>query len=492
MPQSVFGPYGAFQRPYKYPDLSAEGRKGNADEEITEILGDPASEAAGKLNDTIGEVGGGLFAPPTGVLQHMLGVIRGRVRDYRLLVIGDSTTEYSSPSSWLRLLPTALGSLFPHLTIELRMWDDATTAYVSTTTVTGATSQKLLIYGYAKGSQSFQYFTDETRRGAGFPVNMDSVWVALGHNENNPGMAADGGFGITAQRCMVKAALHLELYRAYAGNAPLLIMSQNAVTTDAGAPEQWANIYRRISADRGYGFLDIAQAFKTDPRGVAALLGDGLHPNAAGFALWRDTVIAALVGQDSSQMIPSAPPTITQPGLEGIAYFNNSTSTLLDVNNYLLTRDGSTKLPAGWVATNLTITEQDGSIPGEIGYRCLKLQKVDPNASARLEQFLNYKALRGKTITAGFRVRVPAGQANAVGRAEIQGDDGTGTSISFTSPDWGQFDQWIWRTATLRLPNGTSMVRRRIWVDPIGTDTDATLYLDRASLAVGYYPHESA
>ncbi|MBN9176134.1 MAG: SGNH/GDSL hydrolase family protein [Microbacterium sp.] len=438
------------------------------------------------------------FAPPVGMLVQMLGIIRARKRGYRLMVIGDSTSWYSTPSSWLRRLPTALAALFPWLTIELRIWDDATApgSYTSVQTINGTTSQKLMIYGYVRSSMTFDYFADDARRSVAFPVAMDGVWVALGHNENNPGMASESGFGITALRAFSKAALHLELYRAYAGNAPMLVMSQNAITTNAGAPEQWAAIYQRICADRGYGFLDVAAAFNADPRGVAALLlGDGLHPNADGHQLWLAVVVGALAASSSaaSQIIASATPTITLPGLSGIAWVPPSSTTPAGsgLNNLLQSRDNTTKLPAGWVGTNVTVTETTDII-GETGHRCLKLVKTDPAQPARIEQYLNYAALRGKTITAGFRIHVPSGQGNTVGVAELQGDDGTGTSISYTSPAWGQFDQWFWRTAMLRLPNGTNMIRRRIWLDQAGTDTDATLYLDRASLAIGGYPYEAA
>lgn len=466
--------------------------------QLSAKIGEEAKDSTGRRLDGFEAVSADQAAPPVGVLQHMLGVIKGRKRGYRLMVIGDSTSWYNSPQSWLRLLPSSLAALFPHLTIELRIWDDTTApgSYTSVQTITGSTAQKLTIYGYVRSSMTFDYFTDDLRRSVAFPVAMDSVWVALGHNENNPGMAAETGFGITALRCAAKAAAHFEIYRAYAGNAPLLVMSQNAVTTNAGAPEQWADIYRRICADRGYGFLDICAAFNADARGVAALLlGDGLHPNADGHAVWLSVIMRALSAQTAatSQIIAAGAPTITLPGLSGFAYIptGSTAPSGAGLNNFLQTRDGTTKLPEGWVGTNVTVTETT-DLNGEIGYRCLKIVKTDPAQPARIEQYLNHTVLRGKTITVGFRINVPAGQNSSVGVAEIQGDDGTGTSISYSSPAWAQLAQWFWRTATLRLPNKTSMVRRRLWLDQSGSNAAATLYIDRASLAVGNYPYEAA
>lgn len=73
---------------------------------------------------------------------------------------------------------------------------------------------------------------------------------------------------------------------------PLVLLTQNQ---ENGATNQVSHAARRwniltYAASKGYDAIDTYKAFADDPRGIAALLLDTIHPNEAGSTLWAETV----------------------------------------------------------------------------------------------------------------------------------------------------------------------------------------------------------
>lgn len=114
-----------------------------------------------------------------------------------------------------------------------------------------------------------------------------AAMISIGHNGNAAVRYSDvGSFSLGCSQV-------LDAMQARFANCRRVYVTQNPQLTGADREARHGLMMARIAARAGTagdGFLNAYQAFVDDPRGVAALMGDSLHPNADGNALWASVL----------------------------------------------------------------------------------------------------------------------------------------------------------------------------------------------------------
>jgi len=404
------------------------------------------------------------FAPPGGAFQDIIGRIRTGIQDLNVLVISDSTS--ASTGSWCEQLPARLNALFPQLTISYRKWADGSPGSYSAAVVTAGTGTRTLnLWNGSVAGKQWAYSLMSTRPKVLIgDTKPDLIIFSHGHNENNTSTAY--------YQLRDRAVTSIERARMHAPGAAVVIMSQNPLLAYPGYSEQRADIYRRIAQERGYGFIDVLQAFKDDGRPMTDLVSaDNIHPTAAGYTLWADTVMKHFATTSISQPAPLSLPT-----------FSLTRKNLLTNGDFEDFASPPT-LP-GVVATNATLTKDTTNFESKA--YSLNIAKTAGGSVSQIEWSPNYRLIAGKEVTFAVRMRIPAGSAGTVGQLSIT--DGL-TAPNLSSTTWGDFrDEWFWISMTARIADNTTSVKCRIIADPTTGSTLVNVSVDRAILVTGRYP----
>jgi lysophospholipase L1-like esterase len=146
---------------------------------------------------------------------------------------------------------------------------------------------------------------DARNRGIG-GATMDEITMRFGNDAPGPVPRAiiyyagenDIAFGTTAQQAIVKLGAFIEAKRRRMGRVPLLVISLKPSPTRWGQrPQQDAyNIAARRLADAqdDVDFVDIVPSLLIRGQPGPFYVEDGIHMNAAGYALWAAVIRAAL------------------------------------------------------------------------------------------------------------------------------------------------------------------------------------------------------
>jgi lysophospholipase L1-like esterase len=231
--------------------------------------------------------------------QRLLSKLRRGVEDAAYLYLGDSTGNETIEHVYLEA--QALGQRFPAYTVLYHLIDPDTGAYGSPVTVqTGTGPQTLRVYNASvSGSQPAWVLGSRWTGAVTAAGQADVVFVSHGHNMNY-GAAWSENF---RQQFWNNLLLLTEEVAWRLPRAGIVLMSQNP-TTVAGR-ETWqalkAGEIQMLAARRGYGFIDVHEAFQATGNPAAHLTGDGVHPTTSadapapdGSRLWADTILAAL------------------------------------------------------------------------------------------------------------------------------------------------------------------------------------------------------
>lgn len=166
------------------------------------------------------------------------------------------------------------------------LWTRNPVSTASTIAVTGA--PVLTLVNGSKAGANIAYWADTTRiKKANRDYGQTVRLLSIAHNQ---GAASRQAF--TAEFDPWRAQVD-----ALTPTAPTVVLTQNperaaAVNTDAQAQRRRDLI--AYARQKGLGLVDTYQGFLDNPAWASTLMLDDIHPNAAGSAVWRDTVLAAI------------------------------------------------------------------------------------------------------------------------------------------------------------------------------------------------------
>jgi len=435
----------------------------------------PANLQPTALNATILDTGDANYGPPVSAFQDFMGRANTGVSDLNILIVSDSTGAAggTEPASWARRLPAKIAPLFPAYSVEWVLWDGVGSVYGAPTVVqTGTGTKKIKVWLAAVAGQSWQYHWDTSRREAMlYAPKADLVMFSLGHNDNSTN-AQNGSTELIREKPIV----HIEQMRTFFPSASVVLLSQNPLLNFNVASENRANVFRRIAAQRGYGFIDVCRAFHDDPRPLTDLIltSDGTHPTEAGYELWANKVLESFRTTPGAQPLTAPPSAFYEPKKN---WAPNGDLANVDVNN----------LPLTWTAQNTTVTKD--TVDFETGTYSLVLTKTAGGSTANVEVSLPLGLMRGQTVTVAVRLKV-TGDAGLNAAGQIAGRiDVRDSKGIYASDIWNLPDQWVWRMRTHRYDPDVTYTRFRVATDPT-TAASAQVKIDRVVAVLGEYPSD--
>lgn len=451
-----------------------------------------AGQVAGKLDAEVAAVTYEAKGAATSAFAPALQKIASGTNDVHMLIVGDSTTaKYTGldqtgvqVDTWGERLPASLAAQYPTHTISTRWYNDSAGTYAAAEIIAGTGSRTIHLWMGAIAGKDTGYplmrwaslLVTPASAGGG----VDLLMVAHGHNENSIALAS-GIVAGTDPKLRDRYVANVEQMRGYLGYPPTVLTSQNPAPSRPGFSERRADIYRTYAAERGYGFVDVCAAFYADGRSIDNTLvtADGLHPSNAGAIVWLNAMLEPLsVRNMGAQALSPATPA-----------FNESRRNFLVNSNFTewpLHSTGTT----GWKLTNVTDSQETTNATyRETKAYSAKLVKTTAGATAKLVQDISAQAklLAGKDVTFAVRMYIPTGTPQTA--AQISLNDGPALIMS---DQWKPInDVWFWKIITIRCRSNMTVLTCNIQLDPSGTGSNETIYVDRASLVIGKYPADS-
>lgn len=220
------------------------------------------------------------FKSTIGNPSQLISVLRRNRQDASIVLTGDSTGNETG--EWFYLTMLWLIAKFPAYTVTYRLWDDATQTYGSVSTLqTGTGPRTLAIYNASHPGAGYDYSFQNgntPRFLAIFPVTPTTIITSYGYNS-----------GTTTYRTETT-----ELARWITGNFPTSEVIMVAQPPKATADPDSANSVlrsadvRAVALQNGYGLIDATQVFLDYGNFDTLIMGDYIHPNAQGMALWAE------------------------------------------------------------------------------------------------------------------------------------------------------------------------------------------------------------
>lgn len=417
----------------------------------------------------------------------MLCKLRRGIDNVDILYCGDSTGNENAEHIYLEA--QMLGAQFPIYTVKYNMWNDTNRNYdapVVIQTGTGPTPPVINYWNVSLSGSHTLYFIGDR-----YPTAFESLaatnspdLIMISHSHNMFDVSTPNLRASFRPNMLV---LTEELTQTYP-DAGVIVMSQNP--TYVAGRETWQNIkateLQLLASRRGYGFIDVHQAFLDTGHPVDYVRSiDGVHPTTDadapapnGSLLWANTVMAAL----QYNGVVSAP---TQPP----SYFLTPAKSLI-TNTEFATWTVPT-VPDGWTLVNCSAVKD--TVNFETGTDAVKLTAVATGASymqfSASPASLGIKGLvTGKIITVGIRVFVPATNTlSGIGLLlKDQGGSTTQRRQDISSATRGRF-HWLYLSKRIDSP-GTLLT---IQISPQWTGTfDAThlMTVDRIRVIEGDVP----
>lgn len=393
--------------------------------------------------------------------QDLVAQLDAGVGDVNWMILSDSTA--ATVAAWVDKIIPMLAARFPAVTIAHRKWTDGTPgSYAAAVTTPGTGTTTLTIWNASVAGKTWQYHFDASR----WPTMLahtviDAVYVSLGHNDN-PAAVQTGN--TTLQRA--KALGFMEHLRTMHPSAEIVIGSQNPLTAYPQSSQYRGGMLRRLAPALGARYVDIVGAFLADGRSQAELVsGDGTHPTDAGYTIWANRVMAEFTVKSTGRVQPRQAPGFTAPRFNFIA------------DPTFSTYDG-VSAPGGWTFVNLNHAADTTNF--ETGNKGIKLTKAATGLTAYMEYALPIEQVKGRTVIAMVRMRIPAASTGLVGQVVLRDN-----SSSPGSETWTQPDQFFWRAMVMRVSSTGTLARCRLMVDPTTSATLPEMTVDRIGVAIG-------
>lgn len=396
--------------------------------------------------------------------------IRRGVEDVVIFLDSDSTGN--EPTEWARLWFGDFAALFPTHTFEYRLSDTTgDTGYGAAEVVrTGTGPRKVTFFNFAVPGSPTNYVLGARWAWAVQAISPDLIMISHGHNE-----------GTSAANYDAKAwmARYLTLTESLAAAHPLasiVCILQNPQTANNDQALR-ARAYETVAGLRGYGVIDVHQAFLDTGNPSAYIKADGVHPTTAadapapnGSRLWANVVLSASRQSAKVAVSPQSPSTL-----------QTNAPQLLDNGTF---SDFTGPAPEGWTLGGATASKdtRDGFSRNQQGYG-VRVQATGA-AQSSLSRFISaYKALAGKWVTLTVGMRIPAGQAASAGRIALA--DGTQT-VTSQNPATVR-DGLFWQVVTMKVADVPSYLRAFLYADT-GANAGADVTFDVAYLVEGVVP----
>lgn len=252
-------------------------------------------------------------AAPRGLAKvglHVADLLSDGQQNAAICVISDSTgldLGAGNDRRWVFYMAQKLAAQFPAYTVNHRLWNDTNTNYDAPTVIqTGNGTANaggpfvLDVYAACKGGASAGYWIPKldglNPPGAVFPVDMDLIIIADGHNEIGVG----GGNVALMRKTFYQFHRAVEQLQPVAQIAWLTQNPQNGAGSSSSPAEQANQLarqseVRRLARAEGLGLIDITPIFLADSNYAGdLLLSDGIHPNVAGSTVWANEVMQHL------------------------------------------------------------------------------------------------------------------------------------------------------------------------------------------------------
>lgn len=375
-------------------------------------------------------------------LQRLLQKIANGNEDANVVLVGDSTGNETT--EWFYLLAAALGTDYPTWTVKYALWNPAGPSYdVDTTIQTGASGRTLKFWNSSiAGAIATRMAGDNFKASVSDPL-PDLLFISYGHN----------GGAIASNQLDYAAALASRI-RTDTPDVPTVVIGQNPEIGNEQMADK-GRVLRAFAARNGFGFIDVHAAFKQSSIPLASLMADTVHPNAAGSAIWRDTVRAAFRASKQDTGGGAIQPATLLRAWSSYGDFSEWTPTFcamtMDVTNY------ETLGHSAAVACS-------GAAAGWISQQIISSTDI--------------KAVRGKWITFAVWQRVPSGNDGTSGRIDLVDSGGTTTAqVTVQGVGFALF------TCTMKVDAAATGVTAYIY--PSAAAVANTIQIDRASLSLG-------
>lgn len=410
----------------------------------------------------------------SGATRNLMTRLTRNVSDATWLVVGDSTGNETT--EWVYLTAQWLASRFPAYTVNYYLWDTVgDAAYASAVTVqTGTGTHVLSVYNASVAGTTTGYFQGTRFTAAIAGKNADLLTVSHGHNQGGP---VDTENLIQYQRNQYLAFVDEAAVANPNAGVLLILQNPSAVSGRELWQQQRALEYARAASWRGWGVVDVCQAFTDYGNWAADLTNvDGLHPNSAGEALWASLVTAALeratkVSVTTQSPMPMRPPRqlFSNPLLSawlGALPDGVSSLTLCTVAPELSDYETGTQAmtitatsSSGWAYAEMTGTADAWGIKGRLASR---------------------------TYTAAVRLKVAAANT-ATARVTLLDNNGGAQGVS-TDLGATTRDRYVWMYVTKNFPANATTLTLRISPRTSGTSTVACT-VDEILIFPGEVPH---
>ncbi len=369
----------------------------------------------------------------------LIDKLTGDAADGTILVIGDSTGN--EPGEWPDRFGRLLAARFPAFTISYRQFN--LSGFQEVWRHRGTGDHTLTIDNASWGGRSTRWHL-APHLAALVAVHPDLIYVNHGHND---------GYTVPAEPYWRDDLLALtESLSLASPKSEIVLIAQNPRTADPSMDAR-RPVTQDVAQERGYGFVNVWQAFHdAAPDGVGALLlGDGIHPNAAGSRVWAGAVLRDLLDGPTALQRPSS---LSQPVAS------------------LVAGDFASGTAPGWRAVDVTTdhAHHEGN-----GAALL----VRGSISRTLER------VPAGWITAGVRVRVPDGAPAAAGMIAITEVGGSDPGRIVSNPLDDGRDGFMWVTISRRIARDARAVR----ISVLGAGAAVTV--DRVVVAPGQLPRDS-
>jgi len=373
--------------------------------------------------------------------------------DVSILVIGDSTG--SDPSEWVYLMSAQLAARHPAYTVVYYLW--AGTAYDAGTTLqTGTGARTLRIWNCSVSGVQTHYTLGSRWPAAVVAPCPDLVLISHGKNE---GAVSAGATEKQWRGQYLALTESVALAHPYA-KIVCILQCPNIGNVDMALK---ARAYAEIAALRGYGVVDVHQAFIDTGECACYVKADGVHPTTAddapcpnGSALWAKTVVDALYAAPPAASQPQSPITCPRQIL---------------VNGDFADFAGA--VPAAWTAAGAT-TSRSGS--------AVRIQATG-SAPSSIYQDVPPAPCRGKWVTLAVRLKIPTGQGATAGRIYLA----DGTQVVTSNGPATARDGFMWQVVSMRVAQSAVYLRAGIYADS-APSAGADVTVEGACLAEGVLP----
>lgn len=426
-----------------------------------------------------------------GQAHKLLAKLYRNVEAASILIVSDSTGVGSA--RWVYLMAQQLGARFPAYTVIYHAWDpsglaayDTGTAGTPTTIQTGTGTGNaggpfvLDVWNFAASGQSTWFGLAARWPVAIVPTNPD--WIVVNHGKNEGTFVAGAQIVWNTQMAALTESLMALFPTAGLSitlQCPTVDASTRVPTGDMAAK---ARSYEEFAMQRGYGVINVHDAFMATGNPGALMLPDGVHPNDAtdvqaagvygnGVAAWVAQVMAHL----QFDILAGAPRAQPPSSLA-------TTDAQLLPNGSFAAFSGA--VPDSWTATNCATSKdtRSGWFESTNGY-AVRLQAQSAAASS-ISQFIpGFQQYKGKWVTLAIRVRVPSASAGGganPGRVSLS----DGTQSLNGGGMLTAVDGFMWRCVSMKVSTSASYLRVIIYADS-GAQGSADVTVDAAHLVLG-------